>query len=71
MKSTGEVLGISKNLDEAIYKALHGNRYSIYLRKRISFVQLKILLKKNSYQSLNNIICLVMIYMPQKEHINS
>ena len=28
-----------------------------YLRERISFVQLKILLKKNSYQSLNNIIC--------------
>lgn len=70
MKSTGEVLGISKNLDEAIYKAFMGTGIN-YLRERISFVQLKILLKKNSYQSLNNIICLVMIYMQQNEHINS
>ena len=70
MKSTGEVLGISKNLDEAIYKAFMEQVFN-YLRERISFVQLKILLKKNSYQSLNNIICSVMIYMPQKEHINS
>ena len=58
MKSTGEVLGISKNLDEAIYKAFWEQVFN-YLRERISFVQLKILLKKNSYQSLNNIICLL------------
>ena len=70
MKSTGEVLGISKNLDEAIYKAFMGTGIQLPKRKNI-IVQLKILLKKNSYQSLNNIICLVMIYMQQKEHINS
>ncbi len=42
MKSTGEVLGISKNLDEAIIK--HSWEQVLnYLRERISFVQLKIL----------------------------
>ena len=70
MKSTGEVLGISKNLDEAIYKAFMGTGIQLPKRKNI-ICTIKDFLKKNSYQSLNNIICLVMTYMQQKEHINS
>lgn len=33
MKSTGEVLGISKNLDEAIYKAFMGTGIQLPKRK--------------------------------------
>ena len=35
MKSTGEVLGISKNLDEAIYKAFMGTGIQLPKRKNI------------------------------------
>ena len=35
MKSTGEVLGISKNLDEAIYKAFMGTGIQLPKKKNI------------------------------------
>ena len=70
MKSTGEVLGISTDYDEAIYKAFIGSGINLP-KKRILFVRLKILQKMNFYQLQNNIICLVMIYMQPKELIIS
>lgn len=70
MKSTGEVLGISKNLDEAIYKAFMGTGIQLPKKKNI-ICTIKDSSKEEFLQLLNNITCLVMTYMQQKEHINS
>ena len=53
MKSTGEVLGIATTFDEAIHKAFIATGIQLP-KKRILFVQLKIVLKKNSYLSQSN-----------------
>lgn len=70
MKSTGEVLGIAKTFDEAIYKAFI-EQVSTYQRERISSVQSRTALKKNSYQSLSSSICLDMTFIQQKVLITS
>ncbi len=69
MKSTGEVLGVSKYFDEAIYKAFIATGIDLPKKKNIIYY-VKIVLKKNSYQLLNNIINLVMIFMQRLEHLH-
>ena len=70
MKSTGEVLGISTDYDEAIYKAFIGSGINLPKKKNI-ICTIKDSAKDEFYQLQNNIICLVMIYMQPKELIIS
>ena len=70
MKSTGEVLGSQRHLTkQSIRHSLE--QVSTYQRERISSVQSRTALKKNSYQSLSSSICLDMTFIQQKVLITS
>ena len=54
MRSTGEVLGVGRNIEEALYKGFVGAKM-ILKRKREKYLQQLInMIKKNSYHMAKN-----------------